>query len=74
MQAKPVVDALQQDAAGLRLAIDDQHALGPCRTGGERRLQTGRPAADHEDIVARLQVPRVRGDHGTTSSIWPAGK
>ena len=39
VQAKAVVDALQQDAAGLHFAIDDQHALGPCRAGGDGRLQ-----------------------------------
>jgi hypothetical protein len=56
VQAEAVVDALLQDAAGLALAVDDQHVLGAGVAGADGGREPGGAAADDHDVVAAAQA------------------
>jgi len=48
------MDALEQDAADLRLAVEDQDPLRARVARAECRAHSGRPAADHDHVVFAL--------------------
>ena len=50
-QPEAVVDALQQDAAQLEIALDDQNVLGAVLFGGDGGCQPARTAADDDHVV-----------------------
>jgi hypothetical protein len=59
------VDALQQDAAGLRVPVDEQDPLGAALPGAQHRGHARRAGADHHDVVAVGEVSGRVGDrHG----------
>ena len=51
LQPEAVVDALQEDAAQLEIALDDQNVFGAVLAGGDGGRQPARAAADDDHVV-----------------------
>ena len=51
------MDALEQDPADFRLAVQDQDALRARVARTERRAHAGGPTADHDHVVLALRSP-----------------
>ena len=57
MQAKAVVDALVQDAAEPRIALENQHVARAGLHGGFRRGKPCRAAADNNNVAFHCTAP-----------------
>ena len=65
VQAKAVVDALIEDAAQLRVALQDQHPPGAVLMGAQSGRQSGGAAAYYDYIIHGLT-------HGGHLPVWSA--
>ena len=56
------MDALEEDAPGFLVAIDNEDVRGAVVSCSDGRFQTGRAATDDDYIVACAQMARCGGD------------